>query len=550
MKKIVKEIISIFILLLVSINTYAVTVGGNDGSAFITKAEFDSLKSNFQSQIDTYNKNIDSKIDNAIAAYLSGISISKEYILKLPTSILKYPIAIYNYENKYTVADFSTLTGDTKWWGPDLQLWMAYGWAQDISATAGAGHQDSHFDVLKAKYVRGTKNKINDFVNIESYNSTTGKAKVSGMTKNLKCTNVITSLEHTKNAWNPQDKDYGYILREDQSDRTNWVGVYSGTFGNIYANGAQLNKTNVVFNTLLIPYIIIRGALPTYTGTGDALYEKFTTPKTPANSVWNNGPEKAVLQGWNKNVINNTFNFVSEISQIYTGYKKSGKEELIPVSYDNIVYYENYKHYKQDLYSYFTDKQSYSIKDNKNDSTNYVPKISSYIDNGWTLNPEGSTDINDAATRPWYQRSLINLSHLYYEVKLPYSGTVSNQMMTEGLIACELEKDVKVINIEIETEFENTTNKKYLAFSKDPITEFDPASISGAKFLKIYDNQDLTIGGVEKKEIVAGKKSYYIDAENSGVKKGDKVYFKILWGPDDNSYVKIKSQPFVKVIAE
>ena len=52
-------------------------VGDNDGSAFITKAEFDSLKNNFQSQIDQYNTSIDSKIDGAIAAYLAGIHVAK-----------------------------------------------------------------------------------------------------------------------------------------------------------------------------------------------------------------------------------------------------------------------------------------------------------------------------------------------------------------------------------------------------------------------------------------------------------------------------------------
>ena len=49
----------------------------NDGSAFITKAEFDSLKNDFQTQIDQYNTSIDSKIDGAIASYLAGIRVSK-----------------------------------------------------------------------------------------------------------------------------------------------------------------------------------------------------------------------------------------------------------------------------------------------------------------------------------------------------------------------------------------------------------------------------------------------------------------------------------------
>ena len=56
----------------------AAVVADNDGSAFITKAEFDSLKNNFQSQIDSYNTAIDSKIDNAIASYLSGLKTEVE----------------------------------------------------------------------------------------------------------------------------------------------------------------------------------------------------------------------------------------------------------------------------------------------------------------------------------------------------------------------------------------------------------------------------------------------------------------------------------------
>ena len=60
-----------------SIESFGAVVGDNDGSAFITKAEFDSLKNNFQSQIDQYNTSIDSKIDGAIASYLKGINISQ-----------------------------------------------------------------------------------------------------------------------------------------------------------------------------------------------------------------------------------------------------------------------------------------------------------------------------------------------------------------------------------------------------------------------------------------------------------------------------------------
>ena len=71
-----------------SIESFAAVVGDNDGAAFITKTEFDSLKNNFQSQIDQYNTSIDSKIDGAIASYLSGLQIQHEK--KLPLLVRNY----------------------------------------------------------------------------------------------------------------------------------------------------------------------------------------------------------------------------------------------------------------------------------------------------------------------------------------------------------------------------------------------------------------------------------------------------------------------------
>lgn len=74
-KKYVKCIIPL--ILIANIITFAAVVSDNDGSAFITKSEYDSLKNNFQSQLDSYNTSIDAKIDNAVASYLAGIKAEK-----------------------------------------------------------------------------------------------------------------------------------------------------------------------------------------------------------------------------------------------------------------------------------------------------------------------------------------------------------------------------------------------------------------------------------------------------------------------------------------
>ena len=76
--KIIKSLMMILIILMLVMESLAAAVSDNDGSAFITKAEFDSLKNNFQTQIDQYNTTIDSKIDDAIASYLSGVKVEQE----------------------------------------------------------------------------------------------------------------------------------------------------------------------------------------------------------------------------------------------------------------------------------------------------------------------------------------------------------------------------------------------------------------------------------------------------------------------------------------
>ena len=69
-----------FIISLVITAQYvgAAQISDNDGGAFITKSEFDSLRSSFQSQINVYNTQIDSKIDTAIANYLSGVKVTNK----------------------------------------------------------------------------------------------------------------------------------------------------------------------------------------------------------------------------------------------------------------------------------------------------------------------------------------------------------------------------------------------------------------------------------------------------------------------------------------
>ena len=114
--RIVKRTLALFLVVLMSINTFGAVVSDNDGSAFITKAEFDSMKNDFQSQIDKYNTSIDSKIDGAIAAYLSGIMVAKVSTENVIFKDWKSVSSVnYVFENIYQPLDLSCIWENKKW---------------------------------------------------------------------------------------------------------------------------------------------------------------------------------------------------------------------------------------------------------------------------------------------------------------------------------------------------------------------------------------------------------------------------------------------------
>lgn len=106
-----KKIISTTILIIVYVtNVFASIVSDNDGSAFVTKAEFEALKYSFNEEIENYNTSIDSKIDGAISSYLAGINI--EYPPVELWSRLKTQMGDVWFSNKLPVGEASITTND------------------------------------------------------------------------------------------------------------------------------------------------------------------------------------------------------------------------------------------------------------------------------------------------------------------------------------------------------------------------------------------------------------------------------------------------------
>ena len=69
--KIGKRVLAFFLVALMNINTYA-TAASDDGSQFVTKAEFDSLTKEFNKKLDEFQSGMNTKIDEAISGYISG----------------------------------------------------------------------------------------------------------------------------------------------------------------------------------------------------------------------------------------------------------------------------------------------------------------------------------------------------------------------------------------------------------------------------------------------------------------------------------------------
>ena len=117
-----KQQIAWFLLVLMSINSFAAVVSDSDGAAFVTKEEFENLKKEFDTQISRYNESLDRKIDGAIANFLYGQRIDKRERLDPIVSNYKdirWMHGPYMYFTKRHFNEYTTTAGrytDTTGW--------------------------------------------------------------------------------------------------------------------------------------------------------------------------------------------------------------------------------------------------------------------------------------------------------------------------------------------------------------------------------------------------------------------------------------------------
>ena len=135
----VKQKLAWVLIVLMSINTFAAVVGDNDGAAFITKAEFESLKNDFQTQINRYNSSLDNKIDGAIATYLAGVTVGKTNVLAFVGGIKHYKDSTLAEKENARVDLYHSLNGVDNKQGTDANWYNGYEGNAIISTPGSEG---------------------------------------------------------------------------------------------------------------------------------------------------------------------------------------------------------------------------------------------------------------------------------------------------------------------------------------------------------------------------------------------------------------------------
>lgn len=541
-KNINRALIFIFCILM-CITNFAAVVSDNDGSAFITKAEFDSLKNEFQSQLNQYNSNIDGKIEGAIAGYLSGAKEDKEETMLSPKSLLTYPLK-FQMKNKLFDWGQWTVNGATPYWAPNYSVYL---WGRRSSCTMLI---DKTF----------TSNVINKTFYNGSWQATASgnKYKISGMMKNVVGTLNVNCCFYQL-IWqygNEAQITFGFTLDQSAAAVREEGGAITITRTLVRPSG----NTNINFYSGSSTYPLIVDSVWDWGGTSALTVQSETTANEKyMNQIKTHGwgtyegytPDGTVF--FDSSLKYDSCNYIDFIMNQYDPNRtdSAGKRILLPVAYNEHIYMTNKNNFKKDLQNAtrinaqywdgsFTPSYTW---DRRGETYSTVWKFSNIITPGWTLEPQFSGYTSSGINK----RSLMEPQNMVYDVTLPYSKGKKEQTMTDGVVLTETIKNYSLMKIDLNIASETPSVKKYLVMSLSPISQSDHTKIATEaaanpnKYLKISNNKNMT-GSVYSYELSEGNNTIYI----SNIKKNNVITYKILWDKNNTSYMNLKEEPKIR----
>ena len=549
--RIVKRLLALFLVVLMSIESFGTVVSDNDGSAFITKAEFDSLKSDFQKQIDQYNSSIDSKLDGTVAAYLAGIRIKIKNTNDSNIEELEWPIRIVERDAIATerIANYKTAPVA---WQPEQILRTTVAYGADINISEFVSQGKDRVGYFLRGSVKSSENGTNDiFVSdaesavidvhdqriflLDNYGDSSTTARDYIPTDTIRGACYIdyraegdTTL-HTKiNEYTPSTNTNRYVWFND-TDNLGEYNNYESTIDIVndgmnrtfYAlrnltktDDQTLTKSSIDFDNRIMLYLV--------TNSGKEISSPRHFGSAFANSQVNvHVPDEAV-----KEKINRFWNGL--------GYASYNTAYFEPVCYDvNKTYDAVYMQNKKNLASIMTWNRSWHYRERtaRDDAAIHVKYL---VLAGWDLIAPTET----GSTRPWYERSLIEPSRIYYNFTVDDSDTTINNIQAgSGVPVYCFGKDADTVKMTINVHSNNDSVEKYAYVSIGPlkINQYNTKITNGwstasdwyAQFMPTDTSGKQVSGQVWSDDAT-------LEFNFSDVKKGDVIYFNCYWNNDGN----------------
>ena len=552
MNKKVKYIVSILLAIsLISFNAISSVVSDSDGSAFVTKAEFEALKQGFASQVENYNSSIDGKIDGAIASYLAGISLTRTETAKANISFIKYPLKIINCIAAMKNLDTPINNQSTPFYSPGYSLYGFIHRGVNENGRTGICLLEIPASRLWQKWLNG------------EWNSSSNKFLVSGYSDGLDY--VFSGASYHDGDHQVTDLE-AFFLSLDYSAAVSEVS--NRTSGSARANGsntllsdyANFTNTDGLLKCVYSPGIFagVSGATTSCRFSYGATDSLDTWKFTGASSIWFNRV-KCSDKLKSKTYSPTKYDYIDEIYNCGLYYDSSVTEYnntyykiyLAPVTMgsNQTIYLTNLKKYRQVRNNSDTTKSGWWNSYTRQTTTGFT--YTGVFTTGYNIESEYSTSPKTGTNaHPVTQRSAVKTNDLYYNFNDAKGGSIQHHMV-DGIPIFSFEKtyaekiEKAIVNFNISSY--DATNKKYVIFSTKPITTqvYSKDVEANVDYIKIKKVNG-AITDVRKAELSEGSNS--IELEEDVLKGGDVLYMKILYDDASEGYITI-SQPELSIQA-
>ena len=503
MKSIIKKTLCLLISFMMVFSSFAAVVSDNDGSAFITKSEFDSLKNDFQSQLDAYNTNIDNKIDNAIAAYLSGVKMDTTFVIESNILNFDYPITIIDKRKiiEEVKTSATTSVGNDTLWAP------GYYFVASAKRDGKEPMQEFKWDSVDniKTYLNGTAN------------TSTGTFKVTNLLLNPKLS-FTTAFQHEN--LNANAQAYTTVFLDQSSLWTS--GASFGmpvTRNNIRANynlNVKASTYSPVFQGCHHP-----NALLTWNGSGQSTYDNIKG-SSGTQQMWDS--RAAGQFECSTMLTKDAYTYSNKkLNVVYNYGVSSHANHFAPVTYNNELYITNKKACRK-AYSH----KSKVVWASRASSTSNTG-VQYIVSEGINLEHE-----NEDTGRAWYNKSLISQDRLVYDVEATDDRWFLNHKMVDGIPVFSYfdKKDenngkIKDIYVGFNITSTTSTNPKYAILSKSPITtQVYSTNVESNPDYLVITNLNGTANNTKKVKLVEGENKLKI----SGTMTSKELLFlKLLW---------------------